>query len=58
MSSASYAAAANIDSTKDIQTFSYYYQAQRYNPPTPVRYENFYLEGKCRGTLKDRKNIY
>lgn len=28
------------------------YQSLGFVSPTPVRYENFYLEGKCRGKTK------
>lgn len=31
-----------------------HYQAQGYVSPTPVRYENFYLEGKCKGKKKKK----
>ncbi|KAI8079053.1 uncharacterized protein B0P05DRAFT_107681 [Gilbertella persicaria] len=47
----SFEAASNIDSLKDIQMFNMHYQSQGYVQPTPVRYENFYMEGKCKEVL-------
>ncbi|CEP14559.1 hypothetical protein [Parasitella parasitica] len=51
ISRSSYDTAACIDSSKDIQMFNKHYQNQRYCYPTPVRYENFYFEGKCKEVL-------
>lgn len=48
-STASYAATMSIDSAKDIQTYTMHYQSLGYSLPAPIRYENYYLEGKCRG---------
>lgn len=39
----------NIDSDNDVQVYTMYQQSLGCNLPNPVRYENFYLEGKCRG---------
>ncbi|KAG1122226.1 hypothetical protein G6F42_011678 [Rhizopus arrhizus] len=51
ISRTSFDAAACIDSFKDIQIFNAHYQSQGYCHPTPVRYENYYLEGKCKEVL-------
>lgn len=40
-----------VDSNKDIQVYTIHHQSLGYHPPAPIRYENFYLEGKCRGKL-------
>lgn len=45
----SYDAANAIDSYKDLQVFDFHYQAQGYVNPTPIRYENYYFPGKCKG---------
>ncbi|KAL4214914.1 RhoGAP-domain-containing protein [Rhizopus microsporus] len=50
-STASYAATMSIDSAKDIQTYTMHYQSLGYSLPAPIRYENYYLEGKCREVL-------
>ncbi|KAI8967725.1 hypothetical protein BDF20DRAFT_839935 [Mycotypha africana] len=44
-------AASAVDSTRDLQVFSSHYQSQGYMYPTPVRYENYYFEGKCKEVL-------
>ncbi|KAG1221646.1 hypothetical protein G6F62_008993 [Rhizopus arrhizus] len=48
---ASYTAAMKVDSNKDIQVYTIHHQSLGYHPPAPIRYENFYLEGKCREVL-------
>ncbi|KAI9243962.1 Rho GTPase activation protein [Sporodiniella umbellata] len=40
-----------VDSARDIQIYTLQYQANCNTLPTPVRYENFYFEGKCREVL-------
>ncbi|KAI7903848.1 uncharacterized protein BX663DRAFT_505448 [Cokeromyces recurvatus] len=44
-------AATSIDSLKDAQLFSLHYQSLGYIKPAPVRYENYYMEGKCKEVL-------
>jgi hypothetical protein len=44
--------ASSIDSNKDLQVFGSHYQSHGYLMPTPFRYENYYLEGKCKGKKK------
>ncbi|KAI9482855.1 MAG: Rho GTPase activation protein [Benjaminiella poitrasii] len=51
ISHGSFDAAANIDSAKDLQLFSLHCQSLGYIKPTPVRYENYYMEGKCKEVL-------
>ncbi|KAI8886919.1 RhoGAP-domain-containing protein [Backusella circina FSU 941] len=51
MASRSFSAAKNIDSTKDTLAFTNYYHSLGFLTPQPIRYENFYFEGKCREVL-------
>ncbi|KAI8377074.1 hypothetical protein EDC96DRAFT_250769 [Choanephora cucurbitarum] len=47
----SYTTTSNLDSAKDIQLFDMHYHSQGFVSPTPIRYENYYMEGKCKEVL-------
>ncbi|KAI8348863.1 Rho GTPase activation protein [Blakeslea trispora] len=47
----SYNTTSNLDSAKDIQLFDMYYYSHGFVHPSPMRYENYYMEGKCKEVL-------
>ncbi|OBZ87466.1 hypothetical protein A0J61_04485 [Choanephora cucurbitarum] len=47
----SYNTTSNLDSGKDIQLFDMHYHSQGFVSPSPIRYENYYMEGKCKEVL-------
>jgi hypothetical protein len=51
MANRTFSAAKNIDSAKDTLIFTNYYHSLGFINPQPIRYENFYFEGKCREVL-------